>query len=402
VTRGHLAGVLALFALASASGAQDTVELLDGTQLEGRVVLETPERVIVRKGSRDREVERAKVKRVESRAHALDELLASWLALEKVTAEATLELARKAKASGLSGEAEVLAMRVLAVDPSNEAAHLFLEHERRGENWILRRGSRRLSLERRVEQSRDWGEAWEFTTSHYVLATNLELATACDLALELELYYRNFYAWFAIELGLYEVLEPMASHVHADKSSFPDESGRIGYFDGQANRLVELATQDNLLGVLTHEATHQILYNTARAARVSSSAVPPWLDEGLAEFCSSARRGFAGRASYALESRYDAHFVTHRDAKKPYDLARILTFSTGDFAASSKADLKYAEAYTLVHFCLLGDQGAHRRPFLDFLGTALRGKGSSTDFKNALLMDERRLEKAWNEYVGRR
>jgi hypothetical protein len=86
-------------------------------------------------------------------------------------------------------------------------------------------------------------------------------------------------------------------------------------------------------------------------------------------------------------------------AKQSFDLQRVLSFSTGDYEASSDRDLKYAQSYTLVHFLLHGLQGRHRAGFFAYLRMVYQGKGSSTDLRNALDVDWRPLEKDWDAYV---
>jgi hypothetical protein len=385
---------------AQADGVQgDTVELLDGTKIEGRVVFESDAKVVVRVGSREREIERAKVASVESILRSLREALKRWDELEPTNLTAILELARFCKTRGLEGEASVFAHRVLATDPENEEAHLFLEHEKRGDGWIARDGNKRVPFTRLLELRKDFGNAWRFETTHYKLTTNLDLELASDLALELELFYRTFYDWFGTNLEAYDVVDPMACNVHADKASYPESTGRTAYFDNSNNVLVELAPEGLLLEVLIHEAMHQLFHNTAQETRRGGGEIPSWLNEGMAEVFSISRTGAPGRAGYDGRRIKAEHFACHRAAKNPYDLERILTFNSGDYGASSKADLKYAQSYTLVQFCLTGEGGAQRAKFLEFLRGAYQGKGSSSDFKAAIGGKEREFEKAWNEFV---
>ena len=385
--------------LAPAHLAQDVVVLQDGARVEGRVVFESQDKVVVRKGTKDREIERAKVKSVESILRSLREALKKWDELEPTDLAAIMELARFCKTRGLEGEASVFAHRVLAVDPENDEAHLFLEHERRGEGWIARDGNKRVPFTRLLELRKDFGNAWRFETTHYKLTTNLDLEMASDLALELELFYLTFYDWFGTDLEVYDVVDRMACNVHADKASYPESTGRTAYFNNSENVLVELAPEGLLLEVLIHEAMHQLFHNTAKETRKGGGEIPPWLDEGVAEVFSVSRTGAPGRARYDRRAIKAEHFACHRAAKNPYDLGRILTFNSGDYAATSKADLKYAQSYTLVQFCLTGAGGAHRAEFLEFLRGAYQGKGSSSDFKAAIGGKEREFEEAWTEFV---
>ena len=390
--------LLALALSALATHAQDTVDLNDGTHIEGRVIFENDKKVIVRVNSHDRELERGDVKRVDSLAGSLRLVLGRWDGAAN-DAAATLDLARFCKSKGLTGEAAVFAYRVLAADGKNEEAHVLLGHDKRGDGWVVRDGDRRYSYFELGATRKDWRRAWEFETTHYKLVTNMELAAACDLALELELFYRAFYDWFGKELELHEVVKPMLCEVHADRDSYPNANGRLAYYDPERDTVYELAATGLVLDVLIHEATHQILHDSALELHKSSGDVPGWLDEGLAEYMSGDRAGDPGHGAYDQQGKIAEHFATHRGARKPYDLDRILNFSAGDFSGTSKTDLKYAQSYTLVHFCLLGDSGAHRADFLDFLRIVYDDKGSAATFESAMKAKGRAFEKAWTAYV---
>ena len=77
----------------------------------------------------------------------------------------------------------------------------------------------------------------------------------------------------------------------------------------------------------------------------------------------------------------------------------MLNFASGDFHDSSNVDLKHAQAYTLVHFLLHGDEGRHRAGFFAFLRGAYAGKASSTDFKSAIGAPMEELEAGWTAHV---
>lgn len=380
----------------------DVVELVDGTKVEGRVVFDGTKRVVVRNGSRDREIERAKVANVRSASRSLNEMLDTLVALETNDRSGLLALAQRAQSAGLVGESQVLGYKVLALDPTSDAAHELCGHEKRGKEWTARVGGKKYPFDRLSEVRKDFGDGWSFTTTHYEVRTNLPLAQACDVALELELTYRAFFESVGHDIELYEVVEPMKAQIHAEAGSFPEVNDRTGYFSGADNVLFVLAERGADLWLLAHESTHQVMFNTARGMRGGRGEIPAWLDEGFAEYLASSRGGEAGRAVYSFGARSERHFAAHASSDKPYDLSRVLTFGTGDFMASSKSDLKYAQSYTLVHFCLHGRDELHRRGFLEFMRRAYLGQGSTTDFKDALVIKEREFEPTWSEYVGRR
>jgi hypothetical protein len=153
--------------------------------------------------------------------------------------------------------------------------------------------------------------------------------------------------------------------------------------------------------VLFHEATHEILFNTAERTKAARGDIPAWLDEGLAEYMGWCMGGANGHTAFVPGAIATRHFKVHAEARTPYDMARVLTFNSGDFTATSLSDLKYAEAYTLVHFLLHGDGGKHKQGFLDFVRGAYKGQSSSTHFRDALGGHERELQEAWVAYVKR-
>ncbi|MBK7874661.1 MAG: DUF1570 domain-containing protein [Planctomycetes bacterium] len=378
----------------------DLVVTASGARLGGRVVYEDDARVVVQDGSRTTEVARRDVKELRSRAALSRALLERWNALAPTDVPGLVTLAQSAREKDLLEEAELFAWHALVLDPRNEAAHLLLGHARRGEGWTFQDGARRWPFEKRDEVHREFGSAWRLEGPHFTLRTNLPVAAATTLALDLENAYQAFYSAFGRELGLHELLVPLGADVHADKASFPEQvGGRTAWFDRDREVLVVDASRGFDRGSALHEATHALLHATSTRARNSPGAIPAWVDEGLAEYMAWSFTGEPGRARFAAGGVAKAHFERHAGAKDAYDLARVLTFGSSDYTSSSQADLKYSESYTLVHFLLHGDGGALRPRFLAFVLGAYQGQGSPTHFKKAMGGDAAALERGWNAWV---
>ena len=391
-----------LLALSGANDKRvpDVVELKDGTKIEGRVVYEDPSLVVVRSAARDREIAMKDVAVVRSRAADLRGVLDRWDKETPTSAAGLLELAQSCDKADLSDEAQLFAWRALLLDPKNEDAHKRLGHTLHNGSWLVHDGTKTIPFASLADARKEWKDGWALATTHYRLRTNLDLARATDMALELESFYRTFFDVFGRELKLYEVVEPMSAHVHADKQSFPPVvSYRDAYFDSSTSTLLVNAAGGFEPHTLFHEATHEILFNTAERTKGSRGEIPAWLDEGLAEYMGCSMSGLDAHPVFSPGAIAMAHFKVHAEARTPFDLARVLTFSSGDFMASSRSDLKYAEAYTLVHFLLNGDGGKHKKGFLDFVRGAYKGQASSTHFRDALGGHERELEEAWVAYV---
>jgi hypothetical protein len=289
----------------------------------------------------------------------------------------------------------------LVVEPDKAEAHEFLGHELRSKRWQVREEGRWIPFDELDEVRADWQSAWRVRTPHYDVRTNLTLAEAFEIALDLELFYREFYGRFAKELELDEIVRRLPVHVHANGKSFPELHGRSAYYDPLLLAAIVNAEGGLARDAVLHEATHQLLHVTAVWATRAKGCLPGWLDEGLAVWFEVVQDGPSGLVTFD-EQRRSLHYLTvHRAADKPYDLSRVLTFATGDFHGSSRIDLKYAQAYTLVDFFLRGDYYAHRDSFFAVMRNAYAGNCASQDVRREMVVDPEDFEEAWEAHVGR-
>jgi len=381
--------------------ALDQVVLEDGKTLEGYVLHEGRSTLILLVGTREREIPLGEVKDVRSVRRSLDQVLDQHLRSDPDDPLQMLELARFARSRGLDGLADVFTLRVLVADPGNAEAHEQLGHRQRGGQWTVKGRSRSVAWDRIDEFRSEWRDGWELHTPHWDVYTNLGLAQAVDATTDLEHYYRGFYDLIGEEVTLRDVVEPMRAEIYADHDSFPKSVTRSAYFQPAYNTLIVDGTGGVLRELIFHEATHQLFYNTATYRTGSKGCVPAWLNEGTAVYLATAATGLPGRAQFDFERVDEGYFGVHRDAEKPYKLSRVLTLGSGDFLASSRVDLKYAQAYTLVHFLLHGEGGRYRRDFHRLLEGAYEGKCSGTYFKQVIETPEEEFEAAWHAHAGR-
>ncbi len=394
---GALALVLALLA---GGDERDRVVLKSGKELRGRILLVDEERVVLRRSGRDQELARDEVERTESVRDALALLLAEARPARLARLDELELLAAQAEECGLSGEATSLRWRMLRLEPTSVAAHTALGHRKRGGRHVVPLDGRQVDFDERVALARDWGSAWTFSSLHYELRSNLPLEVTLDLALELERLYAAFFALLGAELGLREVCTPMRFHVHAERASYPESGGEFGRYEPDTDTVVVDASQRLEPLTWTHEATHQLLHVTAFKERGAQGEIPAWVNEGLAEYVATS---VIVGPPLAFQAGVPCvrHFATQAAAEDAHDLKRVLSFSTTDFQAGSERLLKYAQSYTLVHFLLHGEDGRHRRGFLDWLRLVYAGRGSTTELGKCLDTDWKPLERAWQAYVAR-
>ena len=391
---------LGLLAFLDEPRPPDLVELKSGEKIAGYVLLETKEEIVVLVKSKERRIPMAQVVKVRKAVTTLAEVLDRHAKLDRLDAAGLVELAKHCKDLELPGEMEVLALAALDVDPKNEEAHALLGHVKKQSGWMRKKGNQQVPFEKLTEARADLRNPWKLRTSHYSLLTNLSLHDATCMALDLERFYRAFFEMMGGGVEVLEVVEPLGVGVYGDDRTFPESpSGRLAFFDPASRQVLINAARVDPPSALVHEATHQVLFVTASGTRAGLGVVPGWIDEGLAEYMSASRRGDAGRAQFDLGAFADHHFETHRAARDPYDLSRVLQFESGDFHGSSKQDLKYAQSYTLVHFFLHAEGGNYRSRFFQFLRGAYAGNASSTDFKKVFGTPEKELEAAWIAHV---
>jgi hypothetical protein len=393
--------VLAAVLLAGGgSRPPDRIELKSGETVEGYVLLEKKEEVVVLVKNRERRIPAAEVASVRSASKTLEEVLDRQDRLASGDAAGQLELAEYCRDQGLAGEAEVLALGALCFEPGNAKAHEFLGHVKRQGGWMTKRDKAFVSFDKLVPARQDMREPWKLDTSHYAVITNLALYDAVAISLDLERFYRAFYHQFGSEVELHEVVDPLGAGVYGDWRTFPEGLGaRPAYFDPVTGQLLVNAAGVEPRRALVHEATHQILHATSSGSRGGLGQIPGWLDEGMAEYMAWSLAGDAGKARFDLGAIAEHHFRAHREAKKPYTLSRVLQFAAGDFHPSTNADLKYSQSYTLVHFFLHGSGGKYHDKFFAFLRSAYAGGSSSTDFKKAFDVPEKELEEEWIAHV---
>jgi hypothetical protein len=85
------------------------------------------------------------------------------------------------------------------------------------------------------------------------------------------------------------------------------------------------------------------------------------------------------------------------DGKTPPRLGRLLICSVAEFDEHNLD--RYAQAYTLVDFCLSAAGERYRLRFLEYLRNTYRGKGAAPQLYETLRTSEEELERDWLEYV---
>ncbi len=381
----------------------DTLVLTSGRSIEGHLVRQDEEEVTWLVRTRQQTYPRAQVERVESAVLHLSEFARRVEGAAAADARANLEVAAWAKEVGLLPEAELMAWRVLARDFENEAAHTFLGHRQRGNAWQVQLDRRWLDQRRFETAIADWRSAFEYHGSLYHVRSNLPLAEGIERMLLLNRVYADFFELFGDRLGFPHASLQLEVHLHRESRSFPAVGrGNPAYFLADANRVVIDGERATTQGPLIRQAVQQILFATYRNHGSGTGSPPGWLAIGLAAMMEAALDGPGFDARRLLRPRTN-WFEIHAGARDPFSLNRVLNFAADDFEELASTEVRYAQAYTLIHYCLEGDEGRLAGPFKDFVRGTMEARMSPTHFKNALgVSDDARFESAWQAHAAAR
>ena len=143
--------------------------------------------------------------------------------------------------------------------------------------------------------------------------------------------------------------------------------------------------QPNLIdGVLPHEITHLIFRDFVG----TSSEIPLWMDEGVAQWEEPARRELATRYVHALLKSGDA-----------LPLNEVLNMSLRTLGTGKRVDKFYVQSVTLVDFLIKNKGGAKFTEFCRLLrdGHAL---GDALRKAYPAIATPERLEAEWRAFAG--
>jgi hypothetical protein len=265
---------------------------------------------------------------------------------------------------------------------------------------------------------------------HYLVLSNGSAAFARDSASLLESLYKGLLKALGERgVAVREAEFPLVAIIYATEREYrarkPVAPDIHAYYEISSNRifLYETPTHDEgpevLLRrrpqVVAHEGTHQVLQNIGVQPRLA--AWPPWLIEGLAEFCAptATKRGeWAG-----LNKVNPFHMATLRDLADPLSLQlegpglTRPTIGRGPDASGVEAIVTcrrlnptdYALAWALTHYLF----NQRRRDFLDYLRQMSRmpplrertPEDHLASFRAAFGPDLRGMDRRINAYLAK-
>ncbi len=391
--------LLVSLALLVAASGPDKVKLQDGKVLEGRVVHEGRDSIVLRENKKDRTIPRGEIAELTTLERSLGELTARQL--PKGDAAALAALAADCEKKGLSAEARALWLRVLLVDVANADAIKALDARGLKDDVQVKFGKepRKLSDLRATQPK--WKDAYEIQTTHFVVRTDAALERALDVGFELERFHKIFYDLLSNPLDLYVFDEKELPEIrlYAGEGAYPSPPvpGQRVWFGAAENCLHAAADKPVDVPSVVEELSRQMLFSALRRSAGPTAQVSAWVATGIAQHFASAVP--ADRTQPWPSPELPAKPLFQRAAATDIAFDRLFRGAPNDFTDGPKAADMSACAYTLLHFFAYGRDGALRAGFGAYVREGAKGKLSMGALTSEVGLKEAEIEKAWREHV---
>lgn len=264
------------------------------------------------------------------------------------------------------------------------------------------------------ELRRDIARGWVITTEHFAVRTNVPLAEAITFGRRLEAVRECFFTLFADVIGPAQL--PLAERSReaqlgaeppkrrhevwyfADRDEYlaffrrlgKDERVSLGYYmpKDEANALTldgrslpprsyffrDLNGSLGAEATLFHEASHQVLFESAGPSSFQRNVGNYWVWEGLGTYFET----FTPRpdGAYEIGGRVGPRLEQARSqARRFVPIARLTALDkTAFYRDEDQARFYYAESMAMVVFLMHAENARYRAAFLDYVADAYRGR----------------------------
>lgn len=380
----------------------DLVVLVDGKEIECRVLHEGDEVVLARVGARKREIPVAEIAQIQTIERSLAEFFERYEKLADRGTGGLATLARYCEQSELPGESRVLWLRILLMDPNSELAWSKLGgtfSKRRG--WRVRVRGRFYTLPELRERVADWKNAMELPSAHFLTRTDIAPEQALDVVLNLERAYLSFYDTIGEALDLQVFDEVPAVHIYSDPDDYPTPrfAGDNAWFSRGENTVHVNGTGSRIRQETVFHLTHALVYNSFRRTIGGSGSIAPWSERAIAEAFADAVRVENGIASWEFGAPIQPLFSLHARDDEPLTLKQVVASGYGAYNSGSDANRYIAQSHTLFHFLMEAEDGKYRDGFADYLRSSFKGKSAATHLEEALGVDLDVVEGEWHAYA---
>lgn len=191
----------------------------------------------------------------------------------------------------------------------------------------------------------------------------------------------------------YNPYKPKKTDGKADKwvGGYFQSGEDVNYITITASR-----NRDDAYGIIFHEYVHYVI-----DTNFGHATVPPWFNEGLAEFYQT----------FKIEDDQKVHLGLLQDSHLNL-LQQSKLMPLKDFFSVSNTSLRqnanhsrsifYAQSWALIHYLTLGNKDIKPNALSEFLSLVMKNVEPEKAFKQAVGMDYPTMEKALKRYVEQR
>ena len=306
-----------------------------------------------------------------------------------------------------------------------------------------------ISAEREAEFRRDFRNAWEIPSEHFLVKTNVSLEAGLELSAKLETFHswlqQNFAAFFDTPQTLQDRFEkalrasarrskPLEVHYYASREEYQKRvQGKVPpgletnglYWQPERTCYFYLKPQGPDFSTLFHEATHQILdVHTADARRVAARTLALkrrrqpqdwiiceranfWLIEGIACYFESFVIDDAGNISVGDPAcvRFDTARQRMLDPAYHFYLPAREFFALGrdKFQSHPQISPLYTQSSGFAHFLMHYQDGLYRDDLIELLAGIYRPDAenpeSDPDFSDIAEVGWLELDRQYREHM---
>jgi tetratricopeptide (TPR) repeat protein len=250
---------------------------------------------------------------------------------------------------------------------------------------------------------RDLGCRFDHETEHYRITSDISAEASKRYGENLEAAYRHYASSFhaspaAAARGKPRVtIFQTAENYYTYYELLSEERGEntLGVFRPNLNELVLFESTDiaETNHVLYHEAVHHFM------TLLTNRTPPFWYNEGIAEYLGSIEIDKGRLTGKALPLRMRLPYVQQAiDVGADFPFEKIMNESPREFY-SGNSPLKYAQAWSMIHFFYEYDKGRYRPLIEKYFDQLRSGRTPRESFDAVFREKEETLRKEWREFT---